>query len=178
MRRVYFIKPIGFDSPIKIGCTTNIQERFAGLSLQSPWPLEILATIEGGLTVERQFHTKFLSSRLRGEWFVSSPDLLDTIAAIAAGRFDVETLPAPVCLPCRKPIARSSHRERVIHDELLLSDILEFCAKNHIAESTFGRRAISDPAFVMRLRQGCGSRQITIARVRTFMTSPEQAAAA
>lgn len=102
MRRVYFIKPIGMDGPIKIGCSAAPERRREGLELWCPIPLEIIAEIEGDRQLERRFHSRFLGCYIRHEWFNATPELVETIAAIRAGIFDLTTLPPPQHLP-RKP---------------------------------------------------------------------------
>lgn len=90
---VYFIKPIGMDTPIKIGCSANPDSRKAQLETWSPFALEIIAQIPGDEIVERRFHALFRHSHERREWFTATPDLLATIAEINRGTFDVSTLP-------------------------------------------------------------------------------------
>lgn len=99
MRHVYFIKPIGMDGPIKIGCSNHPMARLAALSTWSPFPLEVVAEVEGTFILERQFHALFRADHRTGEWFTASPALIATIAAIKAGRFDFTSLPDPRCLP-------------------------------------------------------------------------------
>jgi hypothetical protein len=91
-RKVYFIKPVGFDGPIKIGCSALPVSRRDALAHWSPFPLEILAEIEGGLSLERRFHYHFHAWHEHREWFTATPELLTAIAAINAGTFDVSSL--------------------------------------------------------------------------------------
>ena len=51
----------------------------------------------------------------------------------------------------------------------LLDSISAFCRDNHIAESTFGRRAVNDGKFVSRLRDGARITPETLERVSTFL---------
>lgn len=102
MKRVYFIKPIGMDGPVKIGTSESPECRRKVLDSWSPFALEIVAEWDGGESVERQFHHRHRSSHQRREWFTASPLLLADIAAISEGRFDPAVLPAPQLLP-RKP---------------------------------------------------------------------------
>ena len=95
MKRVYFIKPVGMDGPIKIGCSARPDKRRSNLETWSPFPLEILAEIEGDEQIERRFHAKFFHLHERREWFRYGDDLADAIATIRAGTFDIKTLPAP-----------------------------------------------------------------------------------
>lgn len=96
MKWVYFIKPIGMDGPIKIGCSRNPDGRRDNLDTWSPFALEVVASIEGDHTLERRLHARFVSSHERREWFRATPDLLAAIEQIKAGTFDLEQLPDPL----------------------------------------------------------------------------------
>src|SRR5262245_11336969 len=52
----------------------------------------------------------------------------------------------------------------------LLDSIAEFCRHVGMAESTFGRRAVSDGKFVSRLRDGARIMPETLERVALFMS--------
>jgi hypothetical protein len=98
-RRVYFIKPVGMDGPVKIGCSSSPIRRRDALATWSPFALEIIAQIEGGFKLEQRFHAKFRDQHERHEWFSWSPELAETIASVQAGSFDIDTLPEPRPLP-------------------------------------------------------------------------------
>jgi len=51
----------------------------------------------------------------------------------------------------------------------LLDSIAEFCRRNGVAESTFGRRAVNDGKFVARLRDGARITPETLERVSTYL---------
>jgi hypothetical protein len=51
----------------------------------------------------------------------------------------------------------------------LLDTIAEFCRRNTMAESTFGRRAVNDGKFVSRLKDGARITPETLERVSQFM---------
>lgn len=93
MKFVYFIKPIGMDGPIKIGCSSDPEIRRGALAAWSPFDLEVVATIEGGRLLEERFHAKFFRLHQRLEWFNWSPELQEVIDGIRAGTFDIEALP-------------------------------------------------------------------------------------
>lgn len=93
MKRVYFIKPIGFDGPIKIGTSCDPTGRGKSLELWCPFPLEVLASLPGGLELERRFHARFFEQHRNHEWFEATDDLVATIDAINAGTFSIDTLP-------------------------------------------------------------------------------------
>lgn len=93
------------QGPIKIGCSVAPDGRRASLECWSPFPLELLAEIAGTEKLERRFHGKFIQQHIGHEWFSWSPELQETVEAVAAGTFDIETLPPPVPLTgfMRKP---------------------------------------------------------------------------
>lgn len=120
MKRVYFIKPIGMDGPIKIGCSIAPDRRRSSLELWSPFPLEIVAEYEGGNAIERRFHAMFASDHVHHEWFNRTDRLVGVIKAIKAGTFDLESLPPPQQLPRKAkdlsyitPEWRAKHSEQV-----------------------------------------------------------------
>ena len=47
-------------------------------------PAELVTTENGGLTRERELHTKFSHLRHTGEWFTEAPELTDYIKGLAA----------------------------------------------------------------------------------------------
>lgn len=95
MKRVYFIKPIGMAGPIKIGNSFSPDGRLETLSTWSPFALELLATIAGGEQLEMRFHVAFEHLHLRREWFAPGLELVNTIEAIRAETFDIDSLPPP-----------------------------------------------------------------------------------
>lgn len=52
----------------------------------------------------------------------------------------------------------------------LLESITVFCQQNHMAESTFGRRAVNDGKFVSRLRNGARITPETYERIKKFIS--------
>jgi len=55
--------------------------------------------------------------------------------------------------------------------EELLRDIADYCRKNRMAESTFGRLTVNDGKFVNRLREGGRITTTTLERVRSFIAA-------
>lgn len=101
-KKVYFIRPIGMAGPIKIGCSLTPDARRSSLETWSPFPLEIIAEIEGGLDIERRFHTQFGDLHRGREWFDVSAGLLLTIDQINAGTFDLNSLPVNGKFPLKR----------------------------------------------------------------------------
>lgn len=100
--RVYFIKPIGFDGPVKIGLTGSMKSRLSGLGAMCPFPLEVIAELEGDFRLERRFHALFGLQHKQREWFEWTPKMAEVVAAINAGTFDINTLPPPKSLPSNR----------------------------------------------------------------------------
>lgn len=92
---VYFIRPVGMRGPIKVGSSQSPEGRRGTLATWSPFPLEIIAQIEGNSLLERRFHAYFKDTYERREWFGWSPLFDETVAAINAGTFDIAALPDP-----------------------------------------------------------------------------------
>lgn len=84
-KQIYFLRPIGQEGPIKIGCSINVKSRLSTVLLWSPVKLEIAAVTNGGHEYERQLHARFARQRLHGEWFAPCPDLTNLIRSIANG---------------------------------------------------------------------------------------------
>ena len=69
---VYFVKHKGLD-PIKIGMSThsNPFHRIQSMETSSPFGMELLGFVktDNPLILEKKYHSKFSSSRIKGEWF-------------------------------------------------------------------------------------------------------------
>ena len=62
--------------------------------------------------------------------------------------------------------------------DVILEEIFDYCRREGMAESTFGRRAVNDGKFVNRLRYGGEVKESTVERVRAFITGVGAAAPA
>ncbi len=76
-RLVYFIG--SDDGPIKIGLSADPRARLVGLQTSNHGKLSIMAISEGGPILEREYHERFASHRLNGEWFERTPEILAEI---------------------------------------------------------------------------------------------------
>lgn len=90
---VYFMRPVGAEGPVKIGCSGKPAKRLEAYMNWSPWPLEVVATVPGSFHLEWAFHAKFAHLHTHHEWFREDPELTATIDAIRAGSFDLSSLP-------------------------------------------------------------------------------------
>jgi len=62
---------------IKIGVAANVESRRLTLECACGVPLTVLSVVTCGGRYEKQLHWAFRESRLLGEWFSSSPELLE-----------------------------------------------------------------------------------------------------
>lgn len=96
--KTYFIQ--ADSGMIKIGKSTNPENRFAALKTASPGNLRLLGTIYQD--IERELHEKFKKFRSHGEWFHPEKELRDFIRD-AFPRVHVAGISKPV------PVRDSSH---------------------------------------------------------------------
>jgi hypothetical protein len=68
---VYFAR---FGDRVKIGTSGNLAERMTVIPHD-----ELIGTIPGDATVERQWHTVWADTRITGEWFHATDELLAAI---------------------------------------------------------------------------------------------------
>ena len=74
---VYFIRAGDF---IKIGFTSkNVAARVRDFKTGCTLPTEILGTMPGGISDERQLHSRFAHLRSSGEWFHAKDELISFI---------------------------------------------------------------------------------------------------
>lgn len=85
---VYFVE-CGWLGPIKIGYTANdVRERLSELQTSNPYDLTPLLLIDGDQSLERRLHHHFRASRMRGEWFRPSLDLLEFVIGVHFNTFE------------------------------------------------------------------------------------------
>ena len=77
---IYFISN-GSDL-VKIGYSSNPLRRLKDLQTASPNQLELLAVLPGDKTTEIEYHSKFATFKIRGEWFKMNSKLQSEIKAI------------------------------------------------------------------------------------------------
>ena len=79
IRGVYFVLATGTDR-VKIGCTSHFPSRIGDLESGSPLPLELLSffnCLDDPAPLELAMHERFAASRLHGEWFRVTPEMLE-----------------------------------------------------------------------------------------------------
>lgn len=95
LKHIYFLRPIGQNGPIKIGCSVEPPRRLLEMQMWSPIPLELIATCRGTHANERHLHAAFAEQRLHFEWFRESADLYALIDLVKSGRTIEEILGNP-----------------------------------------------------------------------------------
>lgn len=80
---IYFVQAGPPSGAIKIGYTsTSVKKRLGALQTSHPEKLTLLGAITGGKLNEKALHKRFEASRMSGEWFHPSEDLLELIWAL------------------------------------------------------------------------------------------------
>jgi hypothetical protein len=82
---VYFIRPVGMLSPVKIGFSAVPTKRLKMFMVLSPYPLEIVATVPAEKEMERKLHSCFAKSHSHREWFIATKRLLNGIDLLNEG---------------------------------------------------------------------------------------------
>jgi T5orf172 domain len=81
---VYFIREERTGDPtqdlIKIGWSSNVTNRVFSLRPYVNGPLTVLVCFPGSTADEKMLHERFSASRVKGEWFVPCPEILEAIA--------------------------------------------------------------------------------------------------
>jgi hypothetical protein len=80
--RTYFIGAA--NGLVKIGFSTNVDERLQALRAGSPVPLTLMATAQGGRLRETAYHYQFASWRRHGEWFDHCAEIAAEISRLNA----------------------------------------------------------------------------------------------
>lgn len=74
---VYFLSR---GDQIKIGYTSNLQDRLRAFRTATTEPVEVLLLVPGTVDLERYYHQKFAEHRIEREWFSHATELLEFIA--------------------------------------------------------------------------------------------------
>lgn len=98
---VYFLQERGAGA-IKIGTSANVEKRIRSLGRIMPHELVLLVTMPGGHRIEALAHGLFKRARIRGEWFLPVPELLEYIAEIEWGKQARQRFDELVCPRCHR----------------------------------------------------------------------------
>jgi hypothetical protein len=82
MYNVYFIQE-QHSGLIKIGKAIDVNKRKVELQMGNPYELKLLAVWrQCGQRIEKEFHLRFKSDKVRGEWFKPSDEMTTLIEEI------------------------------------------------------------------------------------------------
>ena len=139
---IYFVKPVGLDGPIKIGCSMYPGRRLKAFMDWSPFELEIIVSFPGTRALEANIHDCFAKLQFRGEWFHAAPRLLSAVEKLKAGVPIAEAID----LSAREGNLRKSRGSRVRASK----EYRLYCSYRHRinwamsrAEKEIGERVIS-----------------------------------
>ena len=152
---IYFMKPVGAEGPIKIGCSNWPEERLKQIMVWSPVELELVHCFKADRSVERKLHRCFSDLHLRSEWFKADERLVKAIAALVAG----EKLEDAVDLSDdRGPIYKGASGKRNIPPEMQgyisYSSRLRNAARRVAKADKFGRTLPLDVQEILSKWQG------------------------
>jgi T5orf172 domain. len=128
---VYFIRN---GKAIKIGFTTDLDQRLRKLQTASSTPLEVMGSIPGTIQDEQNLHRRFYNLNVHGEWFRGHPSLMAYIReATKAPEPVVEIEPAepakPLSAEAKAAISallkRRNRVGRLSREGMLLSNLIE-----------------------------------------------------
>lgn len=97
---IYFMKRENGD--IKIGYSIDVITRRSAVSTQQASKVDLLGAIRGTRQDERDFHLRYAETRVDGEWFTPSKELIDFIKANAT----FEGIENPVRIKVREQTAK------------------------------------------------------------------------
>lgn len=129
---IYFVAPTG-GGIIKIGFSTDIKLRFAGLLGGSPIPLELLACAPGCTVDEAAVQNRFIEHRSHFEWFHPHPDLLTLIEQIKRTGILPEYLRGTITTPILVRWLPEKLTDRVARAEALSSQKARWSPKRQAA---------------------------------------------
>ena len=79
---VYFIRA-GESGPVKIGYATNVAQRLVKMQSDAADDLFVIGVdAAGSKETEREYHARFATEKIRGEWFSPSAQILETAAQL------------------------------------------------------------------------------------------------
>jgi hypothetical protein len=91
---IYFIQCHDELGAVKIGYARDPETRLHNLQMGCPYLLTIIAkcVVADAPMVERALHRRFAGSALRGEWFVCTPEIIETAERVS--RYQIEAFSA------------------------------------------------------------------------------------
>lgn len=179
---IYFIKPVGLDGPIKIGCSGIPEDRLVSLAAWSPFPLEVIGKTPGTLKDEGFLHRCFSEYHSHHEWFYFTPALGEIITKILASSIDEVRGSLILGKSIRKPRAKRPERTESQKLEALFVKRIKATQKRlRIANYHGAWYNPRDVAGIMSRWSGNSYRQIKaihptdaeITRLEEYLSAPE-----
>lgn len=66
---------------VKIGLTKRLENRMTSLQTANPRAITLIGALPGGRALEKELHRRFDRWRVRGEWFIATPEILATFTS-------------------------------------------------------------------------------------------------
>lgn len=85
---VYIVEAVGTEL-VKIGFSSDPERRVKSMRTQCPFPIEVLACVEGDRVREKLFHRKFRHLRTSGEWFKKTPEVVAFAKALGTDAYGI-----------------------------------------------------------------------------------------
>lgn len=170
---VYFIKPVGADGPIKIGCSYVPQNRLIDLTAWAPQPLELIGAVPGTLQDEGFLHRCFADLHSHREWFRADPRLTSAIKSIlSAGNLDAARSSLTPCgkiRPSTRPAWTEDRRKRRSYSSRVLRAEKTLRAKD---EKGAWHAPYDISAIFSRWDRGTTPSQVELARIEEYLAEP------
>jgi transcriptional regulator of acetoin/glycerol metabolism len=111
---VYFIQAGGTKGPIKIGVSDDPRTRLKGMQTSHHEKLTLLGIVEGTQEDEETMQDEVCNSRIRGEWFRPTEEVLALVR---------KAVPAPRgANPLVAPEGRVVEQRKIVEDALAFTD--------------------------------------------------------
>lgn len=139
---IYFIQSEN-SGDIKIGYIEKdnlraVHQRLDQFQIGNPSRLTVLAVMSGKIGKEKQIHQRFASARIQGEWFRSTPELLEFIQSQAIAETDAEKLLVK-CPICQGSFLPSTSRHRVCSEVCRQKSLCIICGAAFVPECPWKR---------------------------------------
>lgn len=150
---------------VKIGRSTDVQERFAELQRMSPAKLTLLWQTVGGAELETILHRHFKDQRSHGEWF-DFPDrnALRQVLEVVGGIFADEEMQVSLCMN-EEELRAVEDIPDPIQRIRQVGRILQHQRQAAIRLAAIRRRAITEARQVMSLKDVANDLGVTPGRV-------------
>lgn len=121
---VYFVQ-LGCKGLIKIGYTEHPEHRLYALHMNNPGEIRLLGrTAAPNIELEKKLHKRFRSTRVGGEWFLPSTELLDYIQKNTEEPQCLEPKARSILIEQKAAVAEARMREAelAIYTAILVSE--------------------------------------------------------